>query len=262
MKHFLIQATQASLAAAALLAALPSAALCPFAVQRQGFVGALPHTDAALLLRHAISVLQGATLSDQALLRSLLREPAVLSNPTATALLASNVRSFLTTHKDGLDIDGDGQFSPTDATVITRYLLGFRGAALKAGLADTANATRVTGEAMQAFIDAGCTVDAPLAAWNGFQLALISGDAVRAKSYLTDTALDNFGDAIDALLPQMAALIESLGQSIILERGDDLVQLALSRADLSSANPALAPRTLHFITLVKSPTGLWLIDAM
>jgi hypothetical protein len=238
---------------------MPSAALCPFAAERQGYVQARPHTDAALLLRASLSAAQGTPLDDLALVRSLLRDSEPMNDPVALAALAARIRAFIAEHTEGLDIDGDQQFTPIDATVIARYLLGFRGAALKQGLPDTASATRRSGDAVQSFIEAGCTTDAPLAAWNSFQLALIAGDASRAKSMLTDTALENFGEALTVLIAEMPTLIDSFSAPLILERDTDMVQIALSRSDAS--NP-FAPRTLHFVTLIKSPEGVWLIEAM
>lgn len=246
-------------ATASAFVSLPSAALCPFAAERQGFVRPQPYTDAALLLRAALSAGQGTPLDDVALVKSVLKDRAPIGDPVALAALATRIRAFIEANTEGLDIDGDRQFTLIDATVIARYLLGFQGAALKQGLADTPNATRRSGTAMQSFIGAGCTTDAPLAAWNAFQLALIAGDVPRARSMLTGTAAENFGGAMVALVGAMPTLIDSFSAPIVLERDLDTALIAVSRSDLSDP---LAQRKLQFVTLIKKPDGVWLIDAL
>ncbi len=57
-----------------------------------------------------------------------------------------------------LDVDGDGVYSKEDATIIARYIVGFRNDALVAGLTFNANAARKTGTQVTSFISGGCVI--------------------------------------------------------------------------------------------------------
>jgi hypothetical protein len=246
-------------------------ALCPFAAEAQTAVGAQAHTDGQLLLRHALATAAGAGgagglagqgSNDEALLRSATRRPFDPNNSFGNAALASAVRSFITQNKDALDVDGDTAFTPIDAQLIVRYLLGFRGEALAGNLSIAASAIRRSGSSVQQFIEGGCTTDQAVIAWNAFAKALLAGDATAAKAQLTGTALEVYGAAIDALLPQMLTMIASFGQPMVIERDVDMVQLALARRDGVDAVSSTSARTIHFVVLVRSPEGVWLIEAL
>ncbi len=62
-----------------------------------------------------------------------------------------------------LDIDGDGVYTKEDATVIARYIVGFRNDALVAGLTFNPAATRKTGATVSGFISGGCIIPAATA---------------------------------------------------------------------------------------------------
>jgi Dockerin type I domain len=239
-------------------ASAPTSALCPFATETQSAVGAQALTDGQLLLRYAL----GVTSNDVALLRSVVRQPVNESDTLAIRKRADAVRSFIVVQSEALDVDGDRAFTSVDAQIIMRYLLAFRGDALTANLTFAANATRQSAESVQKFIEAGCTEEAPLMAWNAFNLALLRGDTIAAKAILTGTALDVYGDALDALLPGMQSTLASLSQPIFVERGVDIVQLALSRRDGADAVSSSASRSIHFIVLVRAPDGSWLIESL
>jgi uncharacterized protein (DUF1800 family) len=61
-----------------------------------------------------------------------------------------------------LDVDGDGVFSATDATIFSRYIFGFRDAALVNGLTFT-GASRNTAATVTAHINGGCVASAAVA---------------------------------------------------------------------------------------------------
>jgi hypothetical protein len=250
-----LRGAASALVALALIASTASHALCPFAASTQGYVGASAAADGALLLRYAMGANIG---SDAALLAFVNRAGVSPGNPVAMATAATAIRGFINLNKTALDIDGDSQFTVIDAHIIARYLVGFRGDALKTDIATTAGATRTNGEALQRFVDDGCTMDASLAAWNGFNLALIAGDAPRAKQFLTATALENFGAAIDTLLPQMASIVGSFSAPVATERTEEIVQYVLSRPNPGIGSNA---RALYAIILVRAPDGGWLIDS-
>lgn len=127
---------------AALLTTCAVHAQCPFAVASNTTTATTAATlaDALLLTRAARDASSVALTAGTGSTRGA---EAILTDTDNTALR--------------LDVDGSGVFDTTDAAIITRYLLGFRGDALLPGGAG-AHATRSTSAQIQAFIDGGCTV--------------------------------------------------------------------------------------------------------
>ena len=136
-----------ALTLAALTAAVPlsqahaQAANCPLAVVGVG--SPRGSVDGALLTRFALGI----------------RGPA-LYNRLNAGLDLSDAEGNVGTTLARLDVDGDGAFTQVDATVLSRYLFGFSGNALTAGLAISSAATRKTGAEMQGFINGGCVAAA------------------------------------------------------------------------------------------------------
>jgi hypothetical protein len=60
----------------------------------------------------------------------------------------------------------------------------------------------------------------------------------------------------------MLTMIASFGQPMVIERDVDMVQLALARRDGVDAVSSTSVRTIHFVVLVRSPEGVWLIEAL
>ena len=132
-----------ALALSAALAMLPlsqthaQASNCPFAVMGAGTPRA--PLDGVLFTRFALG----------------LRGPAMVNQLNAGIDL-SKAEGNVGTTLARLDVDGDGLFTQVDATVLSRYLFGFKDAALTAGLTINTAATRKTGTEMLAFINGGC----------------------------------------------------------------------------------------------------------
>lgn len=70
---------------------------------------------------------------------------------------SKSMQSHVATHLERLDINSDGVINEIDGVIATRYLIGFRGAPLVAGLAQSGARTSAT--AVQEYLDAGCIVD-------------------------------------------------------------------------------------------------------
>lgn len=115
-------------------------AQCPFTVSGVSS-NATAASDALLMLR----LTQGAT-------------GAALTQSSGTARMSEAISVDADNTALRLDVNGSGLFDATDAAIITRYLLGFRGAALTPGAAGAgANATRSSAQ-IQTFIESGCQV--------------------------------------------------------------------------------------------------------
>lgn len=139
-----IGATLAGLALAVSHNAFAQASNCNFDVSRDVVGATTVRTptlalDGALLTRYAIG-LRGPALYDK------------LSTDTMRFVGEGNTGVLL----GQFDLDGDGVFSPEDATMAARYIAGFRGDALTNGLTLNANAARKTGTAVSNHIAAGC----------------------------------------------------------------------------------------------------------
>jgi hypothetical protein len=122
---------------------------CPFNTRAANATDrALPTVDGQLFVRYARG------LRDSALVGALTRANPAPNASAVAGHIDGNVAAF--------DIDGDGEFTQVDSLVITRYLHGFRGNSLVAGLAIPATATRRTSALIAKFIDDGCAQDLPV----------------------------------------------------------------------------------------------------
>ncbi len=81
--------------------------------------------------------------------------PALVANTDIPAADAPTVEATILCPSCGLDINGNGAFDTVDATIISRKIAGFSGAALTNGLALGAG-SRNTPAAVQSFLLAGC----------------------------------------------------------------------------------------------------------
>jgi hypothetical protein len=229
---------------------LPSAAsgICPFNADQQGSAVGAATTDGLLFIRYALN------LSDAALAAN-----AVQNNATA-----ASVATYIQSNAASLDIDGDGKFTTSDATVVARYLLGYRGASLASGLPALEFAKRYGGVALQDYIDNGCTgvddlPDPRVVVWNSMNAALVAGNVAQAKTFLTENGLSNHGPALDALLSQMPAITASYSPLVAKLVVDGYAEYIVSRAVPGSATNEKA---VFFVTFLQLPDGTWLIDAM
>jgi uncharacterized protein (DUF1800 family) len=138
-----------SVAAFALLAPtmlMAAASDCPFDVSRDVLMSSTARAprfahDGVLMTRFALGI-RGPALYDR------------LSNDSTRFVGEGNTGSVA----GSLDVDGDGVFTVTDATVVSRYAAGFRGDKLVAGITFNASAARKTGVEVNTFIDNGCVV--------------------------------------------------------------------------------------------------------
>ncbi len=117
---------------------------CNFDVSRDAVTNPTPRAprvtlDGMLLTRFAIGM-RGPPLYDR------------LSNETNRFVGEGNVGVL----NGQFDIDGDGVFTQSDATIAARFIAGFSGAALVSGVTFNAAATRKTGDSVTAHINAGC----------------------------------------------------------------------------------------------------------
>jgi hypothetical protein len=69
-----------------------------------------------------------------------------------------SVHEHVAKHLTQLDLNADGRYDLTDALIATRSMLGFVNGGLSQGLSLTG--ARATSQALQTFIDSGCTADA------------------------------------------------------------------------------------------------------
>jgi uncharacterized protein (DUF1800 family) len=127
------------------------AANCPLDVSRDVITIPTPRapsvaTDGVLLTRFALGI-RGPQLYDK-----ISSEPNrfVAEGNTGTTLAQ-------------LDVDGDGVFTSADATVLSRYIAGFRDAALTNGLTFNSAATRGNASGVTAHINGGCVPSAAVA---------------------------------------------------------------------------------------------------
>jgi hypothetical protein len=136
-----VRAFTALFTTAAVLIAGVASAECPFTVSG---LGATPTaaSDGLLLVRNALNV-----------------SGAALTAGTGSTRVPADVANDITANAQRLDVNGSGGFDPTDAAIITRYLMGFRGDALIPGGAG-AGATRTFAE-IQSFIERGCLAPTP-----------------------------------------------------------------------------------------------------
>ncbi|MBL8310391.1 MAG: hypothetical protein JNL19_08210 [Burkholderiales bacterium] len=239
------------LATLTLLAATPTIhAACNFNADQHGPSTATGTTDALILLR----TLRG------------LSGPSRVTNAVHPGATDSDVATYLQSVGLGLDVDGDGVISTIDIIVIARHLFGFRGDALMSGYTATANAVRKTGAELQAFLDNGCVVgpdpQVGITVWNAMNAQLALGTAAgvnAAKQYMTDTAVENYADALTAIATDLPALIASYSQLVPRLVQNDIAEYWVSVPVIGSTT---GQRLVHLVTLLRMADGSWRVDSM
>ena len=229
-------------------------AVCPFNADAQGTVSGTATTDGLLFIRYALGITSGTALG---------------ANATQGGTPPADIANYIAnpTNAAALDIDGDGKFTPFDAQIIARYLMGFRSDSLSRGLLPPEFAKRFGANSFQSFIESGCTgaSDAPdprIAIWNAMNAQLALGTAAgvtAARVYLTDTAVDNIGPVLSALISDHAAIVASY--SVLLPRvvGTDYAEYWVSRPIVGGV---AGEREIFIVTFLRSFDGVWRIDSM
>jgi FlgD Ig-like domain len=135
-----------------------AASLCPFAVTSTTQTGAAKFAiDALVLVRHALR----------------LSNPTLQNGTGGTASLTT-LENNIAANRLRWDVDGDNDFTVTDAIIIARYLAGFSSDAWIGGLSFATNAQRKTASALKQFIiDDGCP--APPSGFTGTVLTAPTG---------------------------------------------------------------------------------------
>ncbi len=151
IKHTLAAAVLVAGATVSSGSALAQASNCPLDVSRDVITIPTPRapsvaTDGVLLTRFAMG-LRGPQLYDK------------VTSETNRFVAEGNTGTTLAQ----LDVDGDGVFTSNDATVLSRYIAGFRDAALTNGLTFSTAATRGTAAGVTAHINGGCVASAAVA---------------------------------------------------------------------------------------------------
>jgi Pectate lyase superfamily protein len=168
------------------LAVVPrlSVAACPFNVSGAATATATAMRDAVLLARVASGV----------------RDAQLVANTQSLQSTHSVVSDVLASVRE-LDVDASGIFDETDAMIVARYLLGFRGNALTAGLASVGS-LRDTGAKVEAYIAGGCN------AQKNVRFPIYPGvlDVTKPPYSADNTGVADASDAI------RAAIAEGLGK--------------------------------------------------
>jgi hypothetical protein len=224
-------------------------AVCPFNADQQGVATGTATTDGLLFIRYALGLTAGASLG---------------SGATQDGALPANIATYIDANKAALDMDGDGTFTPFDAQIVARYLMGFRGVGLQIGLSDPQFAKRFAGVDFQKFIDDGCTespnADPRVQAWNAMNAALVAGNATLAKTYLTDTGLINHGPVMDALLTDMPTIVAGYSEIIPRYVAGDYAEYWVSRPIAGSTT---GERYVHIVIFMRNPGDAnWKIDSL
>ena len=229
--------------------AQPVLALCPFHVGPSGAISGTATTDGLLFLRFS----QGFVGP----------EAVVGAAPSGSA--APDVLAFIQKNGAALNVDGDQFITEFDMMVITRYLFGFRGEALVVDLPTSANATRVGGAAIQAFIDGGCvavSADPRINVWNAMNAKLALGTPAgieAAKQYMTPTAVENYGTALLLIASNLFPLIASYSPLVPMSAEGDYAHYLVGVPVPGSLN---GEYQVHVITFLKMDDGSWRVDTM
>ena len=124
-----------------------------------------------------------------------IRGAALIANVAPSASLAG-AEAAIAANLARLDVDGDGDFTPSDALIISRYLAGFSREALTTNISLPALAQRRAGTSVESFLTLGCPT--PKAAARLLQQATFG--ATRAQIYRAQ------GMSADAWLNEQFAL--------------------------------------------------------
>ncbi len=103
-------------------------------------------SDGLLILRYALGFTGSA----------LIAGARADQTPANLATVVGAINAHMTTHSSAHDVDASGgTISVNDATIIARYVAGFRGASLTSGLS-LAGGTRIAANDIDAYIASGC----------------------------------------------------------------------------------------------------------
>ena len=142
-------------------ASLAQVSACPFNVS--GSAAPKFSIDGVLLARYA----QG------------MRGPTLIANVAPPSLSLAGAEATISANIARLDVDGDGDFTPADAAIIGRYLLGLSKEAWTSSVSMPAIAQRRLGASVESFMALGCP--GPTAAARLLQQATFG--ATRAEIY-------------------------------------------------------------------------------
>ncbi len=231
-----------------------SAANCPFNIDQSPAANSRrATTDGLLFIRYALH-LPSAT-------------PPVTNVTENASLTSAHVAAHMSANAAALDIDGDGRFTPFDAQIIARYLLGYRNSALAGDLAPLDFAKRFGSSAFQQYIEGGCNAandpaDPRIAVWNAMNAKLALGTAAGindARQYLTDTAIDNYTAALNALVTDLPTILASYSQIIPRTVGDGYAEYWVSRPLPGSTS---GQREIFIVTFLLMGDGVWRVESM
>jgi hypothetical protein len=85
-----------------------------------------------------------------------LRNPALIASVLPNGTDTSGIQSTIANAAVQLDVDGDGAFTVTDATILSRFLAGYEQSSWTTGLTIAGNAQRKNANEIAAYITAGC----------------------------------------------------------------------------------------------------------
>lgn len=230
------------------MTAMPSAALCAFNADGVGSPAGVGTSDGLLFMRFSVG-LAGTSLSQG----------------TAVQSTVPDLLGHIQRNGPSLDMDGDQFVTDVDTTVIARYLFGFRGEALIAGLTIAADAPRRTGAAIQSFIDGGCLVLTPdprINVWNAMNAQLAQGTSAgieAAKQYMTPTAVENYGTALLLIAQSLPSLIASYSPLNAFTVGENYADYLVAVPVPGSLS---GEREVHVITFLRMDDGTWRVDTM
>ena len=147
--------------------AQPSA--CPFTVTGTSRSATI---DAVVLARYALRV----------------TGPALYAGVAPNTPALANAATLIAANAERLDLDGDGAFTPTDAIIILRYLVGFTEDRWLGGLLVASNAKRKLPSEIRDYMNAGCPAP-PASSFTTYFVATdgnnTSGDGTLAKPWKT-----------------------------------------------------------------------------
>jgi hypothetical protein len=228
-----------------------TAANCPFNVDQSSAANSRrATTDGLIFVRYALG---------------LPSTTPVVANATENAALTSaQVAAHMATNAAALDIDGDGKFSTFDAQIIARYLVGFRGTTLAAGLNENEFAKRYGGTELQSYIETGCNPGAPstdprIIVWNAMNTAMLANNPTTANTYLTEGAKLTVGASLTQLAPTYTAIYNSYSPLIPGVVRGDYAEYWVSRPVLGSTT---GERNLFVVIFLQLQDGSWKIDSM
>jgi hypothetical protein len=231
-----------------------TAADCPFNVDQSSAANSRrATTDGLIFIRYALNLPSTA--------------PPVGGATENASLTGAQVASHMSANATALDIDGDGKFTTFDAQIIARYLLGFRGGALLGTQEQPDFAKRYGVSALASYIDGGCNpandpADPRIAVWNAMNAQLALGTVAGidgAKQYITDTAVENYTLALNAIVSELPTVVASYSPIIPRVVRGDYAEYWVSRPLPGSIT---GEREVFTITFLRMFDGSWRVESM